>query len=56
MATVRVVYEDDEHLEVQVDGIGVAWANHDEHGWGGMDSVVKAALAVARVLGAEVVE
>jgi DNA gyrase/topoisomerase IV subunit B len=56
MATVRVVYEDDEHIEVQVDGKGVAWANHDEHGWSGMDSVIKTAFAVARALGVEVVE
>jgi hypothetical protein len=56
MNTVRVIYTDDEHLEVQVDGKGVAWANHDEHGWFGMDSVVKTAFAVARALGAEIEE
>lgn len=45
---------DDDHLEVVIDGNVVAEANHDEHGWSGMDAVEKTAVAVARALGVEI--
>lgn len=51
---VAVRYLDDEHLEVVVDGKVVASADHDEHGWSGMDAVVATAYAVARALGGQV--
>ncbi|MEV5819238.1 hypothetical protein AB0L22_08695 [Micromonospora haikouensis] len=51
---VAVERPDDEHIEVHVNGQVVASANHDEHGWDGMDAVEKTALAVARAFGAEV--
>lgn len=41
----------DEALQVVINGEVVAEANHDEHGWSGMDAVEKTALAVARALG-----
>lgn len=50
------VLRDDEHLEVRIDGQTVASANYDEHGSSGMAAVEAAALAVARALGAEVVD
>ncbi|MCX5066928.1 hypothetical protein OOJ91_13835 [Micromonospora lupini] len=51
-ATITIERPDDEVLEVHVDGQLVATANHDEHGWSGMDAVEKTAIAVARACGA----
>lgn len=53
-AAVTIEQPDDDHLEVHVNGEVVATANHDEHGWSGMDAVERAALAVARACGARV--
>ncbi len=53
-ARVSIRYVDDEHVEILVNGDVVASANHDEHGWSGMDAVVAAALAVAKALGGKV--
>lgn len=41
---------DDEHLEVWVGCQEVAHANHDEHGWSGMEAVQATAEAVHRAL------
>lgn len=54
--TVTIERPDDETMEVHVNGEVVASANHDEHGWSGMDAVERAALAVARACGASVGE
>lgn len=53
-SVVTIERPDDEHIEVHVNGQVVATANYDEHGWSGMDAVVKTALAVARALGGTV--
>lgn len=53
-STVSIERPDDERIEVHVNGQVVATANHDEHGWSGMDVVEKTALAVARALGGTV--
>lgn len=47
------IRREDERLEVLVNGEEVATANHDDHGWSGMDAVESATLAVARALGVE---
>lgn len=52
-ARVAIVRPDDDHVVVEVDGAEVASANHDEHGWSGMDAVVATALAVAKAVGLE---
>ncbi|MEV4197038.1 hypothetical protein [Micromonospora globbae] len=52
--TVTIERPDDEEIEVHVDGQVVASANHDDHGWSGMDAVERTALAVARACGARV--
>lgn len=54
LPAVSIERPDDEHIEVHVNGQVVASADHDEHGWSGMDAVEKTALAVARAFGAEV--
>lgn len=54
--TIELDRPDDEHLQVVVNGFVVAEANHDEHGWSGMDAVEKTAVAVARALGGTVTE
>lgn len=46
----------DESFEVRLDGQHVMSANHDEHGWDGMDAVRKVVDNVARIIGAEVVD
>ncbi|MBQ1061317.1 hypothetical protein [Micromonospora sp. C41] len=56
--TITIERPDDEHIEIHVNGEVIASANHDEHGWSGMDAVERTALAVARacrvrVVGAE---
>ncbi|MFY1595450.1 hypothetical protein [Micromonospora sp. WMMD737] len=55
MATGPITIErpDDEHIEIHVNGEVVASANHDEHGWSGMDAVERTALAVAGALSAD---
>lgn len=47
---------DDEHLDIEVNGNVVASANHDEHGWSGMDAVEKTARAIAEAAGISVEE
>jgi hypothetical protein len=54
MKTVRIVRPDDETVEVWVGDELIVEANHDEHGWVGMDVAAEAATGVARALGAEV--
>ena len=54
MPTVTINWLDDDHVSIEVDGRAVASANHDEHGWSGMDAVIKTATAVARAFGSEV--
>lgn len=51
---VSIERPDDETIQVYVNGESIISANHDEHGWSGMDAVEKTALAVARACGAEV--
>lgn len=41
---------DDEHLEVWIGGREVASANHDEHGWSGMEAVQSTAEGVHKAL------
>jgi hypothetical protein len=53
-AQITVRRPDDDHVEILVNGKVVATANHDEHGWSGMDAVVSTACAVARALGGQV--
>lgn len=50
-ARVVILAPDDEHVVIEVDGSEVASANHDEHGWSGMDAVVRTAVAVAEAAG-----
>jgi len=54
LPAVSIERPDDENIEVHVNGSVVASANHDEHGWSGMDAVEKTALSVARAFGAAV--
>ena len=50
-ARVVITAPDDEHVVISVDDEEVAWANHDEHGWSGMDAIVHGALALAKAGG-----
>lgn len=50
-ARVVISAPDDEHVVIEVDGAEVVSANHDAHGWSGMDAVVRAAVAVAEAAG-----
>jgi hypothetical protein len=54
-AVVEIFRADDERVVVMVDGKEVAFANHDDDGWAGMENCVNTATAVAKALGAEVV-
>lgn len=47
--------EDDEHVVIKVGGHEVARANHDEHGWEGMELSVSTAEAVHRAVLARVI-
>lgn len=42
--------EDDEHLVITLGGEEVAAANHDEHGWAGMEAVQTTAEAVHKAI------
>lgn len=50
MERVVILRCDDECLDVVVGESVVFTANHDEHGWAGMDAVKEAALAVGAAL------
>ena len=54
--TIRLKRPNDEALEVWVGRKLVASANHDEHGWSGVDAVESTAVAIARALGGEVAD
>lgn len=54
-AKVTIARPDDERLIVRVNGREVASANHDEHGWSGMDAVELTAVSIARACGATLV-
>jgi hypothetical protein len=54
--SILIVHPDDEHLRIKVNGRTVATANHDEHGWSGMDAVEKTARAIAKAAGIAVDE
>jgi predicted cobalt transporter CbtA len=56
LPTVEFRRPDDERLELLVNGREVAWANHDEHGWSGMDAFEKAAVAIVKAFGGEIGE
>lgn len=53
LPTITIERPDDEHIEIHVNGVAVASANYDEHGWSGMDAVERTALAVSRALSPE---
>lgn len=53
---VTIVRPDDETVVIEINGEEVASANHDEHGWSGMDAVVKTAVAVAEAAGLDIHE
>lgn len=50
---VTIERPDDEVIEIYVGGTLVACANHDEHGWSGMDAVEATAVAVERAFRVE---
>lgn len=47
---------DEEHLTILLDGAEVGSANHDSHGWSGMDAVENLATNLATRLGWDVAE
>ena len=51
---VTINWVDDEHVSIEVNGEQVAEANHDEHGWPGMDAVIKTAQAIAEAAGLDI--
>lgn len=53
---ITIRHPDDDHLEIEVNGTVVATANHDEHGWSGMDAVEKTTRAIAQAAGIAVDE
>lgn len=55
MTTVEIQRPDDETAIVLVDGKPVIHANHDDHGWAGIDIAVQTATIIAKALGARVV-
>ena len=54
MPTLKFDRPDDDTLVVLLDGVEVASANHDEHGWSGIDLLEKAALTLGKALGATI--
>lgn len=55
-ATISLESDNDEHVSVVLDGEEVIEANHDEHGWKGMDLIVTAAKKIADATGATFVD
>lgn len=53
---IAIVHPDDDHLRIEANGETIASANHDEHGWSGMDAVEKTARAIAEAAGLDVSE
>lgn len=49
--TLYLKYPDDEHLEIIYQGDVLVSANHDQHGWEGMEGIAGTAKAVAAALG-----
>ena len=54
MEKFQIYHEDDEVIEFFVGGKSVGSANHDAHGWDGMELAEKLFMAVAVAVGAEV--
>lgn len=52
--TVTIAWADDEHVQIEINGDVVAEASHDEHGWSGMEAVIKTATAVAAAAGLDI--
>lgn len=40
-------WEDDEHCEITFDGQWLITADHDDHGWDGMDGIITALERIA---------
>lgn len=53
---ILIRHVDDECIEYSLDGQDVIEVNHDDHGWSGMESIEKAMLKVAEIIGATVEE
>ncbi len=53
---ISIIHTDDDHLHIEVNGEPVAYANHDEHGWSGMDAVKNTATAIGAAAGIEVTD
>jgi hypothetical protein len=45
-----IIHKNDENVEIRVDGRFVISANHDEHGWAGMNLVKQTAKRMYDVL------
>lgn len=46
----------DERIDLYVNGKQVASADHDEHGWAGMDAFTRSATAIVKAFGGEITE
>lgn len=53
---IQIHRPDDETVEIYVGETEVAYANHDVHGWAGMNAVEETARRIANALGMEVIE
>jgi hypothetical protein len=53
--TVSITYVDDRTAVIKVDGMLVATAEYEAHGWAGMAAIIAAVATVADELGARVV-
>lgn len=54
MTTVTINWVHDEQVDIEVDGVRIFTANHDEQGWDDMQAVIDLTKALAGKLGAEV--
>jgi hypothetical protein len=47
---------DDETVSYSLNDVQIIYANHDDHGWSGMEDIKKAMYNVAKAIDAKVVE
>ena len=52
----KIIKEDDESVEIWIDGNFIMSANHDEDGWSGMEMLETTARNIAKQLNLNIVE
>lgn len=52
--TITIVWVDDEHVDIKLNGEAIYSTNHGDHGWDGMEAVIGMATNLGRRIGATI--